>query len=81
MEVSRFLISQSDFTAARQYADKAVAAVGRMKTEAAASEAPNASRQNWLNSMDASTRKNLAWVKDMVSWQEKQVRSSVLRKR
>ena len=81
MELSRFLIARSDFAAARQYAERGVAAVARMKNEAVASGDQDLARQAWLHSLNASTTKNLAWVKDMAAWQEKQVRSSVLRKR
>ena len=81
MEVSRFLIAYSDFTAARDYAERSVATVARMKSEAVASGDADPARQNWLATVDASARKNFVWVKDMMKWQEEQVRSSVLRKR
>ncbi len=80
MDMSRTLVSSLDYPGAKQYAEKGVAAVARMKSEAASGE-PDPARQNWLQSMDASTKKNLAWVNQMIAWQDQQVRSNVLRKR
>jgi hypothetical protein len=50
-----------------------------MKTGPA--DAQDRAQQNWLDSIDTSTKKNLAWVNQMIAWQEQQVRSSVLTKR
>src|SRR5262245_34896955 len=66
MELSRTMIAQSDFGTATQYAEKAVAAVARMKSEAAASDTSDRTRL-WLETIDASTKSNLAWVKQMVA--------------
>jgi hypothetical protein len=81
MNLSRTLVAGSDFTNGQQYAEKAVAAVRRLKSEYAAAGEHDSEQQQWLNSLDASTAKNLAWVKQMVAWQQQQVRSSVLGKR
>jgi hypothetical protein len=80
MELSRTMIAQSDFGTATQYAEKAVAAVARMKSDAAASETSDGARQ-WLDAIDTSTKNNLAWVKQMGAWQDRQIRSTVLGKR
>ena len=81
MDLSRALIAASDFAAARQFADKAVAAVSRMKSAAAADPNSNAALQEWLLSMESATKKNQEWVTQMIAWREQQVRSSVLGKR
>jgi len=47
-----------------------------MKTETS-----DSSRQQWLNSLDTSTKSNLAWVKQMSDWRDRQLRSSVLGKK
>ena len=80
MDLSRTLVSNSDLDTARSYAEKAVAVVAKMKTEAAASGDQTRAQQQWMNSIDTSTKKNLEWVKQMVTWQQEQVRSTVLRK-
>jgi hypothetical protein len=80
MDLSRALVGVSDFAAARQYAEKGVAAVAKMKKEATGPDAADAARQSWLATMDASTKKNLEWVNQMIAWRDQQVRSGVLRK-
>jgi hypothetical protein len=79
MELSRTMISQSDFGTATQYAEKAVAAVSRMKSDVTPDTSD--SRRQWLDAIDTSTKNNLAWVKQMVAWQERSIRSTVLGKR
>jgi hypothetical protein len=79
MDLSHALVAATDFASAKQYAEKAVTVVAKMKTEPA--DAQDRAHQNWLDSMDTSTKKNLAWVNQMIAWQEQQVRSSVLTKR
>jgi len=81
MDLSRTLVSNLDFTPAKQYAEKAVSVVTRMRGEAAGSGSEEQKRRNWLTSMEADAKKNLAWVNQMIAWQQQQVRSSVLGKR
>ena len=81
MELSKTLVSQSDFTIAEKYAEKAVSAVARMKSEAAASEIKDSGRQAWLNTLDTSAKKNLDWTKQMLTWQQQELRSNLTPKR
>jgi hypothetical protein len=81
IEMSRTLVSAIDYPAARQYAEKGVSLVAKMKSDAAGSGDRDPAHQQWLDSMDANTKKNLAWVNQMITWQQQQVRSGVLRKR
>jgi hypothetical protein len=76
MDLSRVLANNTDFVNAKLYAEKAVSSVAKMKTESS-----DSSRQQWLNSMDTSTKSNLAWVKQMSDWRDRQLRSGVLGKR
>jgi hypothetical protein len=80
MKFSRTMISQSDFGIAMQYAEKAVASVARLKSDAAVSDIPERTRL-WLDAIDTSTKNNLAWVRQMVVWQDRQIRSTILGKR
>jgi hypothetical protein len=75
MELSRALVAGSDFTAAKQYADKAVSTVAKMKTQPAPEEYTNATWHQWLGTIDASAQKNLTWVNQMLDWQAQQLRS------
>jgi hypothetical protein len=79
MDLSRAMVPQADYKGATQYAERAVAAVGKLKKEAAA--AGDAASQSWLNSMDKAAKDNLAWVKQSAAWQDQNVRSRVLGKR
>jgi hypothetical protein len=79
IELSRVFASQNDFYKANEYADKAVAAVNRLKKETPATFTAN--WQNWVASLDASAKNNLAWVKQMSAWQQKGVNSTVLGRR
>jgi hypothetical protein len=76
MDVSRMLANNTDFANAKQYAEKAVSTVARMKNESS-----DHSHQQWLSSLDTSTKNNLAWVQQMMAWRDQQLRSSVLGKR
>jgi hypothetical protein len=76
MDLSRNLANSTDFVNAKLYAEKAVSTVAKMKTEPS-----DSSRQQWLNSLDTSTKSNLAWVKQMSDWRDRQLRSGVLGKR
>ena len=79
IQLSRVLVSQSEFSMAKQYAGKAVTAVHAMQT----SPPENADRawHDWINTLESSTRSNLAWVNQMVDWQQQQVRSAVTGRR
>ena len=76
MDLSRLLANSTDFVNAKQYAEKAVSTVARMKTGSS-----DPARQQWLSSLDTSTKSNLAWVQQMMAWRDQQLRSSVLGKR
>ena len=76
MDLSRLLVNNTDFVNAKQYAEKAVSTVARMKTESS-----DPARQQWLSSLDTSTKSNLAWVQQMMAWRDRQLRSTVLGKR
>jgi hypothetical protein len=76
ISLSRILAGQSEFTGAVTYAEKAVTAVTRMKAKAL-----NPSFKEWLNTMEVSANSNLAWAKQMLSWQQQQIRSNVTRKK
>ena len=81
IELSKTLVSESEFTTAEKYAEKAVSTVARMKSEAAASEYKDAGRQAWLNTLDTSTKKNLEWTKQMLTWQQQELRTTLTPKR
>jgi hypothetical protein len=81
IELSKTLVSQSDFATAEKYAEKAVSTVARMKSESAASEIKDSGRQAWLNTLDTSVQKNLAWTKQMLAWQMQELRSNLTPKR
>jgi hypothetical protein len=78
MEFSRLLASQTDFVKANQYAEKAVARVSRMKSESSNSDR---AWQVWLANLDASAQTNLAWTKQMIEWQQRQIYNALLGKR
>ena len=78
IELSRVLASQSDFRGAQGYAEKAVAAVNRLKAETPASYTLN--WHTWVASLETSARDNLAWTKQMVAWQQRQINSALFRR-
>jgi hypothetical protein len=78
IDLSRTLAMQGDYTAARQYGEKAVSTVTKMKSQPAPPENTDATWRQWLNTLDDSAKKNLAWVNQMAAWQQQQVRSTVL---
>jgi hypothetical protein len=78
IQLSRVLVSQSDFAAAKQYAKKAVGAVARL--ESAAPENADDAWHQWMKSVAASAKSNLAWIDQVVAWQEDQIRSNVIRR-
>jgi hypothetical protein len=79
IQLSRILVSQSDFSTAKQYAEKAVTAVHAM--ESAPPESADGAWHAWVNTLESSARSNLAWVNQMLTWQQQQVRSSVAGRR
>src|SRR4029077_17114548 len=79
IQLSRILVSQSDFSTAKQYADKAVTAVHAM--ESAPPEGADGAWHAWINTLESSARSNLAWVNQMLTWQQQQVRSAVAGRR
>jgi|ERR1041385_51947 hypothetical protein len=79
IQLSRILVSQSDFSMAKQYAEKAVTAVQALKS--APPEGADGAWHAWVNTLQSSARDNVAWVNQMLTWQQQQVRSSVARRR
>jgi len=77
---SRILVSQSDFTSAVQYAQKAVTAVAKIRTDAPILDKKDPRWQEWINGLDASAKNNLTWTKQMLAWQQQQIQSSIGRK-
>jgi hypothetical protein len=77
IELTRVLVSESDFVSAKQYAEKAVSSVDKLKTQPAPPEYTNATWHEWLNTVDTSARKNLDWANQMLTWQQQQLRSTL----
>lgn len=77
IELTRVLVSESDFVSAKQYAEKAVSSVDRLKTQPAPPEYTNTTWHDWLNTIDASAKKNLDWANQMLTWQQQQLRSTL----
>ncbi len=77
---SRILVSQSDFTSAVQYAQKAVTAVAKIRTDAPILDKKDPRWQEWINGLDASAKNNLTCTKQMLAWQQQQIQSSIGRK-
>ena len=75
IQLSRVLVSRSDFTTAKQYGDKAVAAVTRLE-KTPPENAENAWHE-WMKTVESSARSNAAWINEMVTWQQEQFRSGV----
>ena len=80
VSLSQSYVAQSDLEKARQYAEKAVAAVSKMK-DITASSLTTAAWQNWIVTLDAGAKSNLDWVKQMIAWQQKQLQSILVRRR
>jgi len=74
IEMSRILVSQSNFQSAVDYAQKAVGAVAKMKSGAENSGTTDAGWQLWLSTVETSARDNLNWTKQMMAWQVQQLR-------
>jgi len=81
MELTKSFVGESDFTTAKQYAEKAVTTVQKMKTQPAPPENTETTWHQWLNSIDASAKKNLEWANQMVAWQQEQLRTTLRGKR
>ena len=79
MELSRTLASQTDFVRASQYAEKAVALVSKMKSESQSGS--DRAYQAWVANLDASAQTNLAWTRQMIQWQQRQIHNAILGKR
>ncbi len=77
---SRILVSQSDFTTAAQYAEKAISAVAKVRIDTPASDQKDPKWQEWIKDLEASAQSNLAWTKQMLAWQQQQIRSHVIRR-
>jgi hypothetical protein len=74
IEMSRILVSQSNFQSAVDYAQKAVNAVAKLKSDAGTSGNSEPSWQLWVNTVETSARDNLNWTKQMMAWQVQQLR-------
>jgi hypothetical protein len=77
MELSRVLVGESDYMTAKQYAEKAVSTVAKMKTQPAPEEYTDTTWHQWLGTIDTSAKKNLAWVNQMQAWQSEQLRNAL----
>jgi hypothetical protein len=78
IQLSRTLVSLGDYPGAKQYAEKALGTVAKMKTQPAPLENTDEAWHQWLNTIDANAKSNLAWVNQMSAWQQQQLRSTVL---
>ncbi len=74
IELSKVLINGNDPVAARQYAEKAVSAVDKLKTQPTPPENTDKTWHEWLNTIEASAKSNLTWVNQMAAWQQQQLR-------
>jgi len=79
IELSRMLALQTDFRAANDYAEKAIAAVNALKKETP--ENYTQSWHDWVASLEANAKDNLAWTRQMVAYQQRQINSAILRRR
>jgi hypothetical protein len=83
MDLARAYAAQSNLNKAAQYAEKAVATTTKMRNEPppgtyAATAGP---WQSWVDGLDNSAKSNLAWVRQMIAWQQSQIQSAILRRR
>jgi hypothetical protein len=79
IDLSRTFASQTDFRGAKEYAEKAVGAVARLKAETPPDFTP--AWHSWVASLEKSARDNLAWTTQMVDWQQKQLNKSLFGRR
>jgi hypothetical protein len=79
IQLSRVLVSQSEFETAKQYAEKAVNTVHAM--QGAPPENADGAWHTWINALESSARSNLAWVNQMSGWQQQQIRSAIVGRR
>ena len=77
LELSQVLVAETDFTTAKQYAEKAVTTVAKMKAQPAPEEYTDTTWHQWLGTIDTSAKNNLAWVNQMLAWQSDQLRNSL----
>jgi hypothetical protein len=78
IQLSRTLVSQGDYTGAKQYGEKALNTVAKMKTQPASPENTDAAWRQWLTTIEDNAKSNLTWVNQMSAWQQQQLRSTVL---
>jgi hypothetical protein len=78
IDLSRLMASQTDFRGASDYAEKAVAAVNRLKADTPPDF--DQTYRNWVASLETSARDNLTWAKQMVAWQQRTLNSNLLRR-
>jgi hypothetical protein len=74
-----YALMRNDLGLAIQYADRAVAAVSRLRSQAPRSD-PQA-WQSWVAAMDTSATSNRVWLKQMAEWQQKALFNAMIRKR
>jgi len=77
IELTRVLVSESDFVSAKQYAEKALSSVDKLKMQPAPPEYTNTTWHDWLNTIDSSAKKNLDWANQMLTWQQQQLHSTL----
>jgi hypothetical protein len=74
IELSKVLVGANEYVAARQYAEKAVSTVDKLKTQPTPPENTDKTWHDWLSTLDASARSNVTWVNQMAAWQQQQLR-------
>jgi len=74
IELSKVLINSNDPVAAKQYAEKAVSTVDKLKAQPTPPENTDKTWHEWLSTMEASAKSNLTWVNQMAAWQQQQLR-------
>jgi hypothetical protein len=79
VQLSRVLVSQTDFTTAKQYADKAVNTV--IKLENNPPEGADNAWREWIKTVKSSAASNVAWINQMMAWQQEQVRANAVGRR
>src|SRR5262249_6227292 len=79
VQLSRVLVSQTDFTTAKQYANKAMATA--VKLEHNPPEGADNAWHEWIKTVKSSAASNAAWVDQMIAWQQEQIRSNATGRR
>jgi hypothetical protein len=67
MELSQVLVAETDFTTAKQYAEKAVTSIAKMKVQPSPEEYTDSTWHQWLGTIEISAKNNLAWVNQMLA--------------